>query len=54
MTTGFVADSAHTENHALTLDEAVAYALGEVTCDDLAPVVAERLVVGDGEAKRAK
>lgn len=49
-----MADSAHTENRALTRDEAVACALGDVTWDDLAPIVAERLVAGDGEAKKAK
>jgi non-specific serine/threonine protein kinase len=37
------------EGRALTLDEAVAYALGEVTWDELEPVVAERLAAGEGD-----
>ncbi len=41
------------EGRTLTVDEAVAYALGEVTWDELAPVVAERLEAGDGAAEEA-
>ena len=41
-------DAVYAEGGALTLDEAVAYALGEVTWDDLAPIVAEQLDAGRG------
>jgi predicted ATPase/Tfp pilus assembly protein PilF len=43
-------DVAHSEGGALTLHEAVAYALGEVMWDELADEVAARLQVGEGDA----
>ena len=41
-------DAAYAEGRTLTVDEAVAYALGEVTWGKLAPVVAERLAGAAG------
>jgi len=43
-------DAALAEGRTLTLDEAVAYALGEVTWDELADEVAERVAAGESEA----
>jgi len=45
-------DTAAAEGRALTMDEAVAYALGEVTWKKLTPVVAERLAAGEGTETR--
>jgi len=41
--------AAHAQGRALTLDEAVAYALGEVTWDELEPIVAERLAAVEAD-----
>jgi hypothetical protein len=46
-------DAACAEGRALTVDEAVAYALGEATWDELTSVVAERLA-GEGGQMEAE
>jgi hypothetical protein len=45
--------TAYAEGSTLTMDEAVAHALGEVKWEELAPVAAERLAAGESGAKEA-